>query len=357
MSKKALITGCTGQIGSYLCDLLVAEGHEVYGMARRTSTETTERIQHLGKSVQLHQADLLDLPSLVTLFQKVQPDWVVNCAAQSHVHVSFNEPVHTGEVTGLGVLRLLEAARSLKAPPRIVQMSSSEMFGDVLEEPQSETTRFNPQSPYACAKAYAHYLCCSYRKAYGMHVSCAINFNTESERRGLNFVTRKITYHVARQVLGLTKEPLELGNLDAKRDWSYVKDTCRALYLMLQQDTPDDYVLATGETHTVREFVEASYRTVGVIPLWRGRNEKAEMYSGCYSNTLLDGYPDQLVFGSNNQKLLVKVNPAFYRPADVNTLTGDYSKAKRVLGWEPKTKFNDLVRMMVESDLKLLERK
>jgi GDPmannose 4,6-dehydratase len=302
----------------------------------------------------LHPGDLTDSGSLLDILREVRPEGIVNLAAQSHVHISFDEPTHTAEVTGLGVLRLLEAIRQMDTPCRMVQMSSSEMFGHVLEEPQTETTPLNPRSPYGCAKAYGHYICAVYRRAYNMHISCAINFNTEGKRRGLNFVTRKITNHVARQALGLTTEPLELGNLDAKRDWSHVEDTCRALWLMLQQDKPDDFVLATGKTRTVRKFVETAYKAALGVDMLRfagmGVNERGIILKqdSCswraQSIERVERIPTPAVV----------VNPKFFRPAEVWTLTGDASKAKEKLGWQPRHSFANLVTSMVKHDLEAL---
>jgi GDPmannose 4,6-dehydratase len=354
--RKALITGVTGQDGSHLADLLLTKDYDVHAIVRRCSANNRERIAHLKGKTTLHEGDLLDQGSLNAIVSKVEPDEVYNLAAQSHVGTSFTQPVFTSEVTGLGVLRMLEAIRnyynsSPTAYVRFYQASSSEMFGDVAESPQHEQTELRGRSPYGVAKIFGHHMVKVYREAYGMHASCGILFNHEGPRRGLNFVTRKITRHVARQTLGLTTEPLKLGNLDAKRDWGHAEDYVRAMWLMLQQDKPDDYVIATGETHTVREFVEAAYQAALQAPkggsiggmVWRGSEteETGRLDLGC------------LAVGEEPLRAdpLVKVNSKYYRPADVQTLTGDASKAREVLGWEPRHDFQSLVKCMVEADL------
>jgi GDPmannose 4,6-dehydratase len=321
MSKKAVITGITGQDGSYLAELLLGKGYEVHGVVRRSSTETFERIAHLTDRVTLHQADLLDQLSVIDVLKKAGPDEVYNLAAMSFVPTSWKQPVLTGEFTAIGVTRMLEAIRLL-APGRIrfYQASSSEMFGKVQETPQRETTPFYPRSPYGVAKVYGHWITVNYRESYGMYCCSGILFNHESERRGREFVTRKVTDGVARIKLGLAGE-LRLGNLDARRDWGFAGDYVKAMWLMLQQEKPDDYVVATGETHSVQELVETAFRCVGLD--WR--------------------------------KYVVQ-DPALVRPAEVDLLIGDPSKARRVLGWQPTVSFPELVERMVRADLDLLRK-
>ncbi len=320
MAKKALITGITGQDGSYLAELLLEKDYEVYGMVRRSSTETRFRIEHLGDRIHFVEADLLDPASMVKALDQVQPDEIYNLAAQSFVPTSWSQPVLTGEFTALGVVRLLEAVRQVAPEARFYQASSSEMFGKVREVPQNENTPFHPRSPYAAAKAYGHHITVNYRESYGVFGVSGILFNHESPRRGKEFVTRKITDGVARIKLGLADELL-LGNLESQRDWGFAGDYVRAMYLMLQQDTPDDYVVATGETHSVRQFLEVAFDHVGLK--WQDH---------------------------------VKQDPRFLRPAEVDQLIGDSSKARRVLGWEPTVNFEQLVVMMVDNDLALLAR-
>ena len=317
--KKAIITGVTGQDGSYLAELLLAKGYEVHGVVRRSSTESFERIAHLAGQVVLHQADLLDQLSIIEVFQEVRPDEVYNLAAMSFVPTSWKQPVLTGEFTAIGVTRVLEAIRLLD-PKRIrfYQASSSEMFGKVRETPQSETTAFYPRSPYGVAKVYGHFITVNYRESYGMFCSSGILFNHESPRRGREFVTRKVTDGAVRIKLGLAKE-LRLGNLDARRDWGFAGDYVEAMWLMLQQEKPDDYVVATGETHTVGELVQTAFDCVDLD--WRR---------------------------------YVVQDPSLVRPAEVDLLIGDASKAKRELGWAPKVGFKKLVRDMVDADLKRL---
>jgi GDPmannose 4,6-dehydratase len=314
--KKALITGITGQDGSYLADWLLEQGYEVHGIVRRSSTENFERIVHLGDRVRLHQADLLDQLSLIDVLQRVGPDEVYNLAAMSFVPTSWSQPVLTGEFTGIGVTRMLEAIRLLNPKgTRFYQASSSEMFGKVQETPQRETTPFYPRSPYGVAKVYGHWITVNYRESYGMYCCSGILFNHESPRRGREFVTRKVTDAAARIKLGLQKE-LRLGNLDARRDWGFAGDYVQAMWRMLQQDRPEDYVIATGKTHTVRELVEAAFACVDL-----------------------------------DWKIHVVLDPGLLRPAEVDLLVGDASKARRVLGWQPKVGFEDLIRHMVEADL------
>lgn len=318
--KKALITGVTGQDGSYLAELLLTKGYKVYGLTRRTSTVNNERIKHIQDKIELVQGDLLDQSSLSSAILETEPDEVYNLAAQSFVKTSWNQPVLTGEFTALGVTRMLEAIRSVNRKIKFYQASSSEMFGKVTETPQKETTRFYPRSPYGVSKVYGHYTTVNYRESYGIFACSGILFNHESPRRGLEFVTRKISHTAARISLG-KQDKLELGSLDPKRDWGYAPDYVEAMWLMLQQDKPDDYVIATGENHSVREFVELAFETAG-IKNWR----------------------DYVLSDKKN----------FMRPAEVDYLIGDYSKAKDKLGWTPKTSFKELVKIMVESDLKYL---
>jgi GDPmannose 4,6-dehydratase len=316
--KRALITGITGQDGSYLAELLLDEGYEVHGMVRRASTEKMERIEHLKERITLHQGDLLDQRSLVDTIRASKPDEIYNLAAMSFVAVSWIQPTLTAEFTGVGVTRMLEAMREAAPDARFYQASSSEMFGKVLEVPQTEETPFYPRSPYGVAKAYGHHITVNYRESYDMFATSGILFNHESERRGLEFVTRKITWHAAAIKLGQRSE-LALGNLDAKRDWGYAKDYVRAMYLMLQHDKPDDFVIATGKTNTVRECCEVAFDQVGL-----------------------------------NYEDYVRIDPQFVRPAEVDLLIGDPSKAERELGWTPTTTFEELIRLMTDSDLKLL---
>jgi GDPmannose 4,6-dehydratase len=317
---SALITGITGQDGSYLAELLLERGYEVHGMVRRASTEKFDRIEHLRERITLHQADLLDHRSLVDALRAAQPDEVYNLAAMSFVAVSWIQPTLTAEFTGVGVTRMLEAVREVCPETRFYQASSSEMFGKVLETPQTETTPFYPRSPYGVAKVYGHHITVNYRESYDLFATSGILFNHESPRRGLEFVTRKITWHAAAIKHG-RRDELALGNLDAKRDWGYAKDYVEAMWLMLQHDRPDDFVIATGETNTVRRCVEVAFDEAGLD--W-------ERY--------------------------VRIDDAFKRPAEVDLLVGDPGKAKRILGWEPKTNFEELIRLMVRSDLDLLAR-
>ncbi|MDP3151032.1 MAG: GDP-mannose 4,6-dehydratase [Archangium sp.] len=319
--KKALITGITGQDGSYLAELLLAKGYQVHGMVRRSSEEKFERIAHLKDQVTLHQGDLLDQFSLAALIEKVQPEEIYNLAAQSFVPTSWSQPVLTGEFTALGVTKMLEAVRHTNPKIRFYQASSSEMFGRVLEVPQKETTPFYPRSPYGVAKAYGHFITVNYRESFNLFAVSGILFNHESPRRGLEFVTRKVTYHAALIKLGLKKK-MGVGNLDAKRDWGFAGDYVDAMWRMLQQDSPDDYVVATNETHTVRELIQIAFSRVGLD--WEKH---------------------------------VEIDPAFVRPAEVELLIGDYDKAKAKLGWEPKVRFKELVEMMVDADVKRLEQR
>lgn len=314
-TKTALITGITGQDGSYLAELLLAQGYRVVGMTRRTSTEVHERIEHLVDRVEIVSGDLLDQGSMALLIADVRPDEVYNLAAQSFVPTSWNQPVLTGEFTALGVTRILEAIRSVDPQIRFYQASSSEMFGKIQETPQRETTSFYPRSPYGVAKVYGHWITVNYRESYDMFAVSGILFNHESSRRGKEFVTRKITDGVARIKLGIAGK-LHLGNLDARRDWGFAGDYVRAMWLMLQEQNPDDYVIATGRTHSVREFCRLAFEAVDL-----------------------------------DYRQYVIEDPRFMRPAEVDLLIGDFSKAKRVLGWEPQVSFEELVEQMVAADL------
>ena len=326
MGKKALITGITGQDGSYLAELLLSKGYEVHGIIRRASTFNTSRLEHLyadphipAAMLKLHHGDLSDASALARLVGSIAPDEVYNLAAQSHVRVSFDSSEYTTDITATGVVRLLEAIRETGIKPRFYQASSSEMFGKVQEIPQRESTPFYPRSPYGCAKVYAYWITVNYRESYHLFACNGILFNHESPRRGETFVTRKITRAVAHIQAGL-QDKLYLGNLDAKRDWGYAREYVEAMWLMLQQAQPDDYVIATGEAHTVREFLEAAFACVKLD--WRKH---------------------------------VEIDPDYYRPAEVDLLVGDASKARKQLGWAPKTKFHDLVKLMVDADVQLVK--
>ena len=320
--KRALITGITGQDGSYLAELLLSKGYEVHGIIRRASTFNTHRLDHIyadphadKAALKLHYGDLSDASALARLIGRIEPVEIYNLAAQSHVRVSFDSPEYTTDITATGAVRLLEAIRETGIRPRFYQASSSEMFGKVQEVPQRETTPFYPRSPYACAKAYAHWVTVNYRESYNLFACSGILFNHESPRRGETFVTRKITRAVAHIRHGL-QDTLYLGNLDAKRDWGFAKEYVEAMWLMLQQEEPDDYVIATGETHSVQEFLEAAFQHAGLD--WTRH---------------------------------VRIDPAYFRPAEVDLLIGDYSKAKRKLQWEPRTRFPELVSLMVDADI------
>lgn len=326
MSKKALITGITGQDGSYLAEFLLSKGYEVHGIIRRASTFNTSRLDpiytdpHVAKGrLFLHYGDLSDGSAMARLLGKLAPNEIYNLAAQSHVRVSFDCPEYTADITGTGTVRLLEAIRETGIKPRFYQASSSEMYGMVREVPQTETTPFYPRSPYGCAKVFSYWLTVNYRESYGLHASNGILFNHESPRRGETFVTRKITRAVAHIKAGLQNK-LYLGNLDAKRDWGYAKEYVEAMWLMLQQEKPDDYVVATNETHSIREFLDVAFGHAGL-----------------------------------DWQKYVEIDERYYRPAEVDLLIGDYSKAKKQLGWEPKTRFADLAKLMVDADIKLLK--
>lgn len=324
MAKKALITGVTGQDGSYLAELLISKGYEVFGIIRRSSSFNTGRIDHLyadphqrNHSLTLFFGDLTDGANLADLFNRIEPDEIYALGAQSHVKVSFDQPVYTANVDALGTLRLLEALRQMKKPARFYQASSSEMYGKVVETPQTETTPFYPRSPYGCAKVYSFWQTVNYREAYGLFACNGVLFNHESPRRGETFVTRKITRAATRIKMGL-QDKLYLGNLDAKRDWGFAGDYVEAMWLMLQEDKPDDFVISTGECHTVREFVEGVFKLLDL-----------------------------------DWKKYVEIDQRYYRPTEVDLLCGDSSKAERVLKWKPRVKFQDLIRMMTETDMKL----
>jgi GDPmannose 4,6-dehydratase len=340
--KKALLTGITGQDGSYLTELLLDKGYEVHGIIRRSSSFNTERIDHLYQDPHeqsprliLHYGDLTDASNISRIIEKVQPDEVYNLGAQSHVQVSFEQPEYTGNVDGLGTLRLLDAIRDSRLPVKFYQAGSSEMFGKVMETPQKETTPFYPRSPYACAKVYAHWLTVNYRESYDLFACNGILFNHESPRRGGTFVTKKITNALANIVLGKQKT-LYLGNLDAQRDWGYAKDYVEAMWLMLQQERPDDYVVATGETHSVREFVEYASSRVGMAIEWQGTGT------------------DEKGIDTKSGNVIVEIDKKYFRPAEVDLLLGDASKARQTLSWKPSVSFHELVDMMLEAEFEAL---
>lgn len=332
--KKALITGITGQDGSYLAEFLLEKGYEVHGITRRASISNTARIDHIIDKITLHDGDLSDSSSLIRIISMVQPDEIYNLAAQSHVQVSFDVPEYSGDVDALGVLRILEACRilGLEKKTKVYQASTSELYGKVEEVPQRETTPFHPYSPYAVAKQYGFWITKEYREAYGMFAVNGILFNHESERRGENFVTRKITLAAGRIAEGL-QDHLELGNMDSLRDWGYAKDYVECMWMILQHDTPEDFVIATGEQHTVRDFTEKAFAANGITIRWEGEgiNEKG--------------------YDAETGKMLVCVNPQWFRPTDVDNLWGDPTKAKTVLGWNPqKTSYEELVEIMAKHD-------
>ncbi|MBF0317678.1 MAG: GDP-mannose 4,6-dehydratase [Nitrospirae bacterium] len=338
MVKRALITGITGQDGSYLAEFLLDKGYEVHGFVRRSSTTNTSRIDHLienpkinDRRLYLHHADLNDGGLITKLVRKIGPYEVYNLAAQSHVRVSFDMPEYTGDITGLGTVRVLEALKTVAFDARFYQASSSELFGRAVEVPQKETTPFYPISPYACAKAYAFWITVNYREGYGLFACNGILFNHESPRRGETFVTRKITRTMSRIKLGL-EDKLYLGNMDAIRDWGYAKDYVEAMWMMLQHDEPDDYCIATGETHSVREFVEVTAECLGMRLAWNGV-----------------GINEQGI-DRNTGKVIVEIDPRYFRPVDVDHLIGDASKAKAKINWQPKVKFKELVEIMTQAD-------
>lgn len=336
--KKALIIGITGQDGSYLAEFLISKGYEVHGMIRRSSSLNTERIDHIyqdphidNRNLILHYGDLSDSNSINSMINKARPDEIYNLGAQSHVRVSFDIPEYTADIDALGTLRLLDVIKEQDYPIKFYQAGSSEMFGKVLETPQKETTPFNPASPYGCAKVFSHHICVNYRESYNMFICNGILFNHESPRRGRTFVTKKIVEGLVDIKLG-KKNEIFLGNLEAKRDWGYAYDYVRAMWMMLQQDTPDDYVIATGETHSVREFVEYASSLIGYNIKWEGKdlNEKG--------------------IDENSGKEIIKIDEIYYRPSEVDLLLGDSSKAKNKLNWEAEVKFKDLVKLMMEKE-------
>ncbi|MFH1386109.1 MAG: GDP-mannose 4,6-dehydratase [bacterium] len=338
MNKKAFITGITGQDGSYLAEFLLAKGYEVHGTLRRASVFNTERIDHIFDQVKTYHGDLTDSSNLNRLIEKIQPDEIYNLGAQSHVGVSFEVPEYTAEVDAIGTLRLLDAIREMKIATKVYQASTSEMFGGLKgTEPQSERTPFHPRSPYGVAKLYSHWITVNYREAYKIFACSGILFNHESPRRGLTFVTRKISRAVARIKHGL-QDKIILGNLDAKRDWGYAPDFIEAMWLMLQAGKPDDYVIATGESHSVREFCQKAFEFIGVELKWEDRGD---------SERAID---------KKTGKVRIEVSPRYFRPAEVEFLLGDPSKAKAVLGWKPKVLFHEIVEIMMREDLKLAER-
>ena len=342
--KKALITGITGQDGSHLADFLLAKGYEVHGIIRRSSSFNTARIDHIYKDLHekgarliLHHGDLSDSSNISRLIEKIKPDEIYNLGAQSHVRVSFDIPEYTADVVGLGTLRILDAIKESGINTKFYQASSSEMFGKAEEIPQKETTPFHPRSPYGVAKVFAFWITKNYRESYGIFAVNGILFNHEGPRRGSTFVTKKITEALVRIKLG-KQEKLYLGNLDAKRDWGHAADYVEGMWLMLQAKEPDDFILATGETHSVREFVEQAAKILGMKIVWKGKGKQEK---GIDTKT---------------GKVIVEIDPKYYRLAEVDVLIGDYSKARKKLGWEPKTKFKELVRLMVDADLKKEEK-
>jgi len=331
--KKAFITGITGQDGSYLTYFLLKKGYEVFGMHRRTSMDVFERIGDIKDKITIVEGDLTDTASLIRLLKETNPDEVYNLASQSFIPASWTQPIATADMTAVGVLRLLESIRLINPKIRFYQASSSEMFGKAQEKPQTEKTHFHPRSPYAISKVFGYWTTVHYRESFDIHASNGILFNHESPRRGKQFVTRKITHSVAKIKLGLQEE-FSLGNLNARRDWGFAGDYVEAMWLMLQKDKPGDYVVGTGETHSVREFVEEAFRVIGMNIVWEGKGLNE--------------------VGKCNGKIVVRVNPKFFRPAEVDMLIADSTKAKKELGWKPKTSFKELVNMMVKSDLKLV---
>ena len=335
--KKAIITGITGQDGSYLSEILLKKGYEVHGVVRRSSSFNFGRIDHLtlnekyDNSLFLHYGDIIDSSNLNRILEKIAPDEIYNLAAQSHVHISFEIPDYTAQVDGLGTLRFVDAIKEKKLPTKFYQASTSELYGKVLSSPQNEKTPFYPRSPYAVAKLYAYWITVNYREAYGIYGCNGILFNHESPRRGENFVTKKIVDCAVKIKLNMQKE-LYLGNLDAKRDWGYAPDYCEGMWLMLQQDEPDDYVLATGEQHSVREFVELSFKFLNINIVWSG-----------------DGL-EEVGVDIETGKPIIKIDPRYFRPTEVESLLGDASKAKKKLGWKPKTSFEKLIEIMVKTE-------
>lgn len=335
MIKKALITGITGMDGSYLSEILLEKGYEVHGIIRRSSSFNTGRIDHIYSKLKLHYGDVTDTLSLENIIQNIKPDEIYNLSAQSHVAVSFELPEYTGQVDALGVLRLLETVKRYSPNTKIYQASTSELFGKVQEIPQKETTPFYPRSPYGVAKLYAYWICRNYRESYNMFISNGILFNHESPRRGETFVTRKITLGLVNYIKNGI--PIRLGNLNAKRDWGYAKDYCMGMYLILQQDKPDDFVLSTGESHSNREFIEEACKYINLKIKWVGEGM------------------DEKGIDEDTGKVVVVIDSKYFRPSEVDILLGDSTKAKEILGWEPQTKFKELVSLMMKHDLKKLE--
>lgn len=335
LEKKALVTGITGQDGSYLAELLINKGYEVYGLHRRTSMDVFDRIGNLRKEIKLVAGDVTDFGSIIRIINEINPDEIYNLAAQSFVPDSWTQPISTVQINALGVINILEAIRILNPKIKFYQASTSEMFGKVKETPQNENTPFHPRSPYAASKAFSYYITQNYRESYNIFACNGILFNHESPKRGKQFVTRKITHSVAKIKLGY-QDFFEIGNMDAKRDWGYAGDYVEAMWLMMQKEKSDNYVIGTGETHSVREFIEESFKVAGMPIKWEGKGI------------------DEV--GKYQDKVVVKVSPKFYRPAEVDLLLSDPSKAKKVLGWNPKVKFKELVKMMVESDLNNLSK-
>ena len=333
MTKKAFITGITGQDGSYLAEFLLEKGYEVHGMIRRSSSFNTGRIDHIFSDLKLNYGDITDPTNIFNLIDKIRPDEIYNLAAQSHVQVSFEIPGYTGEVDALGTLRILEAMRALKIDSRLYQASTSELYGKAQESPQNESTPFYPMSPYGVAKLYGYWIIKNYREAYNIFACNGILFNHESPRRGGNFVTKKITSAIAKIYRG-EQDCLYLGNLDAERDWGYAPEYVEGMWMILQQPNPDDYVFATGQTNTVRKFVERAFKYININIFWEGDGE------------------DEIGLDSKNN-ILVKIDPKYFRPTEVNHLLGDSSKAKNILGWQPQTSFEQLVNIMMEDELKL----
>lgn len=356
-TKKALITGITGQDGSYLTEILLEKGYEVHGIIRRSSSFNTSRIDHLyndkeimDKKLFLHYGDLVDTSNLNRLLEKIEPDEIYNLAAQSHVKVSFEIPDYTAQVDALGTLRFLDAIREVGLKQvKFYQASTSELYGKVQEVPQTEKTPFYPRSPYGVAKLYGYWIIVNYREAYNIFACNGILFNHESPRRGETFVTRKITRAAARILNGLQKN-IKLGNLNAKRDWGYAPEYCEGMWRILQHHTAEDFVFATGETHTVREFVDLTFKTMGVTLEWKGENENE---TGIISSINSNNNYNSIKVGDE----VVKINPNYYRPTEVDLLIGDSSKAEKILGWKAKTKFEDLVKIMIESDYQKVLRK
>ncbi|MCX7955468.1 MAG: GDP-mannose 4,6-dehydratase [Bacteroidales bacterium] len=356
--KKALITGITGQDGSYLTEILLEKGYEVHGIIRRSSSFNTGRIDHLynnpeilNKKLFLHYGDLVDVSSLHRILEKVQPDEIYNLAAQSHVKVSFELPDYTAQVDALGTLRFIDAIKEMKMNTRFYQASTSELYGKVQKIPQDENTPFYPRSPYGVAKLYAYWIIVNYREAYNIYACNGILFNHESPRRGETFVTRKITRGAARIVFQL-QDKILLGNLDAKRDWGYAPEYCEGMWKILQQPEPDDYVLATGETHSVREFVELTFKELGIEIDWIGKGTDEKAY---VKNVFDNGY--EIKNHIKKDKIVVEVDPRYFRPTEVDILVGDATKAKQKLGWQPKTTFKELVKIMVKADYEKVKKR